>query len=282
MTAAGQTHIPSGSPYPPDQHPADHHFDWEHGRVIEALQLVLIANGRGCIETRVGGLIEIEAGAAFILLPGVWHRYRPDPATGWEESWIEIRGPIVDGLIRMGVCSAQAAVWRGALAAGIDSALAAVHALARTASPCFDPELAAQALGVLAIWARAGHDRPVQPRLLQAVVRAEHLLAERHAEPIDISALVKRLGVSYPHFRRAFRRHTGFAPWQYVLNLRLSRARRLLAASDIKLDALASQLGFSSAFHLSAAFKRAFGVSPDHWRRQLLRSRPGMKDFDSK
>ena len=29
---------------------------------------------------------KIAAGTCFFLFPGVWHRYRPDPASGWEES----------------------------------------------------------------------------------------------------------------------------------------------------------------------------------------------------
>jgi len=66
--------------------------------------------------------------------------------------------------------------------------------------------------------------------------------------------------------RRAFRAQTGFAPWQYVMHLRLTRARRLLASSDAKLDEVAARVGFSSGFHLSFAFKRAFGQSPDTWR----------------
>jgi AraC-like DNA-binding protein len=82
------------------------------------------------------------------------------------------------------------------------------------------------------------------------------------------------LGVAYSHFRRAFRQHTGFAPWQYMLHLRLAQARRLLASPDATIEDAAGRLGFSSAFHLSAAFKRTFGLAPSRWRRQLLKNQP--------
>ena len=84
-----------------------------------------------------------------------------------------------------------------------------------------------------------------------------------------LDALARRLGVAYSHFRRAFKQHTGYAPWQYVLSLRLAHARRALASTDCTLDEIAARLGFSSAFHFSAAFKRACGVAPSDWRRQL-------------
>jgi AraC-like DNA-binding protein len=89
---------------------------------------------------------------------------------------------------------------------------------------------------------------------------------------VNVEALARRLGVAYSHFRREFKGHTGFAPWQYVLHLRLSRARRMLAAGDATLDEIAARLGFSSAFHFSATFKQSCGVSPDVWRKRLSRS----------
>jgi transcriptional regulator GlxA family with amidase domain len=58
------------------------------------------------------------------------------------------------------------------------------------------------------------------------------------------------------------------------LYLRLSRAQRLLASSDATLEDIASRVGFSSAFHLSSAFKKAFRVSPQTWRQQLRDGAP--------
>jgi AraC-like DNA-binding protein len=230
----------------------------------------LITNGGGWFETHATGSREIHAGMAFALLPGTWHRYRPDEGRGWEESWLEVRGPLVDRLIGKGVFAAGEAVRAGALGAGMEAALEQVHARSRHGPPGFDAARAAAAYAVLAAWERAGrgHGRPV-PRLARAVAEAERFLAEHHAEPVNVRELAERLGVAYSHFRRAFKQHTGFAPWQYVLHLRLARARRLLAASDATLDEAAAQFGFNSGFHLSTMFKSAHGMSPQAWRQSL-------------
>ncbi|WP_158277320.1 AraC family transcriptional regulator [Opitutus sp. ER46] len=274
LTGAGRTCVPARSPYPPARHPADHDFTWEHGRVLEALQLVYIVEGSGIFESQATGRCHLEAGNAVALLPGVWHRYRPDPDTGWTESWAEIQGPLVNTLRRAGVFAATRAVRVIQPESGFEEALAAVHLRARVAEGSFDPELAAVAFGLLAAWEKAGRVQPARSRMLKAISAAERYLADQLSAPVNVQNLARQLGVGYSHFRRAFRAHTGFAPWQYVLHLRLSRARRLLAASDATLDEIASRLGFSSGFHLSSAFKRAYGSSPEHWRAELAASRP--------
>jgi len=281
LTAAGFTRIAPRVSYPPSRHPADHAFSWERGRVLEALQIVLITEGRGQLELRGAKLQTIEAGGAFIVLPKIWHRYRPDPATGWTESWLEAQGPVVDSLLAKGVFAVDSVVRPDAVAAGLDGALAAIHSIAREAGPGFDPELAARTFGVLAAWVRAGEARTEPTHVRRAVLAAERRLAEHYAEPVNVEALAAELGVAYSHFRRAFLKHTGFSPWKYVVHLRLSQARRLLAASDATLDDLASRLGFSSGFHLSSAFKQAYGASPDRWRRKM-QAGPGRAGADSR
>lgn len=269
VAASGTATVAPGQPYPPAQHPADHDFEWSRGRVLDAVQILLVTSGRGTFETRTLGAQTIGAGTAFVLLPGVWHRYRPDPKTGWSESWVELRGPTVDSLRSAGVLAIESAIRPGALAAGLDEALAALHARARQAGPGFEPELSALGLAVLAAWSRATQTAPARARMVRAVLQAEHYFAEHHTEAINVEQLARDLGVAYSHFRREFKEQTGFSPWNYVVQLRLSRARRLLASSDATLDDIAARLGFSSAFHLSTAFKQAYGLPPKRWRDQL-------------
>ena len=271
VTATGLARDKPGPRGPPLEHPADHQFDWQHGRILEAMQILLVTQGRGIFETRVTGPQKIDAGMAFLVLPKVWHRYRADAKTGWEVSWVEVQGPVVDALLCRGVFNASTAVRRDSWDGEFEEAFEMAHRCARTAMGGFMPELSAAAYRMLTICARTRNGRLHDSRIERAMREAERFLDEHHAEALDLRGLAKRLGVAYSYFRRAFGARTGFAPWQYVLHLRLSRARRMLASSDVKLEELALRLGFSSAFHFSASFKKAFGSSPDRWRRELWR-----------
>jgi AraC-like DNA-binding protein len=269
VTGAGVCRTPPGSPYPPHLHPEDHHLDWRKGRILDALQIVLITAGQGTLETRVLGKRPVSGGMAILVLPGMWHRYRPDSGTGWSESWVEIQSGGIDALRESGQLSPKSILCRGVLEAGLDDCLDTIHRRLRDAANASDLEVAGLALQALAICLRGTTARPSLTRIEQAVRDAERHF-ERNAErPINVERLAANLGVAYSHFRSEFRRQTGLTPWKYVVRLRLMRARRLLASSDAKLDEVAELVGFSSAFHLSRAFKQAYGDSPSVWRRQV-------------
>ncbi|TWT81529.1 HTH-type transcriptional activator Btr [Planctomycetes bacterium CA13] len=269
LSAAGFTRIPPQTPYPPNKHPDDHDLDWQHGRVIEALQVVLILEGSGLLETREVRERRVDAGMVFLILPNSWHRYRPNPQTGWVESWIEVRGPVVDKLLEEDTFPANSVLRRGGFDAGIEETLNRIHLRIGDDTAGSRPELAALALQVLAQCACIGTSPARLSNIQRAVHRAERYLSDHYREAIQMESLAAKFGVAYSHFRRAFRVHTGLSPWRYVIHLRLTRARVLMASSNATLDEIAAQTGFSSGFHLSSSFKQAYGLAPNAWRKSL-------------
>ncbi|MEX2044131.1 MAG: AraC family transcriptional regulator [Opitutus sp.] len=268
VPAGGRQVVRPGCSYPPDGHPADHHFRWETGRVLGSCQVVFISAGRGQFESRETGLRKVPAGSAILILPRVWHRYAPDPATGWTERWIELRGGIIDSLCARRTLDPGRAVIRIEDPEGMGTLIDAVHArLNRKLASASDPIRAALGLQVLAAVTQGAGTSAASRDITAKVVRGEQLLSETASRPPAMPQIARELGVAYSYFRREFKRHTGLSPYRYVQELRLEKARRLIGSSGESLQAIAEELGFASAFHLSAAFKKRFGQSPAHWRR---------------
>lgn len=266
MRAGGRiTHAP-GEDYPPAGHPADHAFEWERGRVLGAWQVVWIERGAGEFAAKRSGASEqVEAGDVLFLTPGQWHRYRPAVETGWREHWVELEGPVLVRLTETGLLPAQCGVLRGLNSVVLGAIIGTLHARFEAAGGA---ETAATGLGLLDVLAD-GHRRRERENtpLVRAVRRAERLLGERLSTTVDFPALAHELHVGYAGFRREFKRRTGLAPGQYLMRLRLERAQRLLGATPATLEVISVQVGFSSAFHLSAAFKARFGIAPAVWRK---------------
>ena len=268
VTGCGRQTCQAGSPYPPPGHPPDHHFNWENGRVLGACQIVLISDGRGLFESRATGLVEVAAGTALVVLPGVWHRYAPDPKTGWTEKWIEVQGPTPEALFGNGALSPARAVVTMERARELAALMDGIEGRLRVLAAGFDPEAAALALHALSLVVEAPRLREAPRPITSFVAQAEQLLMDSVDDPPAIPGLARELGVAYSYFRREFKRHTGLAPYQYVRRLRLEKARRMIGNSSDSLQTISERLGFASPYHLSAAFKKQFGQSPDHWRRR--------------
>ena len=267
VTAGGRVRTAPGAPYPPAGHPADHQLAWSEGRVLGAWQIVFIVSGRGRFESAATKPAEVSAGTAMLLFPGVWHRYAPDPATGWSERWIELRGPVLKRLQKTGLLSPAHPLRPLGKATDAEALFTRIHERLREPGSGFDPELSAWALQLLAQLHVATRRRAADAPMTRVIARAEQLLAERIETPPAMESLAKELGVAYSHFRRGFKTRTGLPPKQYLLRLRLEKARRLLGNTPDSIKTIADRLGFNSPFHLSAAFKKEFGVAPATWRR---------------
>jgi len=86
---------------------------------------------------------------------------------------------------------------------------------------------------------------------------------------LSLQTLANESGYSRVHFVRMFRAATGYSPHNYLLNLRLERARELLRNPSMSLIDIALDCGFSSHSHMSRLFHKLVGVTPSAYRRSL-------------
>lgn len=96
-------------------------------------------------------------------------------------------------------------------------------------------------------------------------------------EPFTIQSLSEMAQVSQTSFRRLFKAHTGKSPSNYIRELRMTSAARMLLTSNREIAEIGYQVGFSDANYFSRTFRQVFGVSPHQYRRisrgQAVRTR---------
>ena len=101
ITGAGKEVTKPGEAYPHAYHSSDYYFTWKNGRALAdwEYQLLYIRSGKGVIEFKRGKTLPVQSGTVIILHPGEWHRYRPDPETGWSEAYIGIGGEFLEHMV---------------------------------------------------------------------------------------------------------------------------------------------------------------------------------------
>jgi len=102
-------------------------------------------------------------------------------------------------------------------------------------------------------------------RILKRIVDKMRVLDDQ----LSLQSLAQESGYSRVHFVRMFRAATGRSPHNYLMNLRIERARELLSNPALSLTDIALDCGFSSHSHLTRVFRQFLGVTPSEYRRCL-------------
>lgn len=266
---AGYTLIPPGTVYPPGKHPDDHAFTWEEGRILPSYTLVYITRGGGRFESATAGSQQIKAGDAFVAFPGEWHRYRPDPDTGWDEYWVEFDGDHARHIMEQRDLSKSEPVLAVRQHEAIVGLFLDMTELIRQGQPGFEHIIATQAGQIVARMLAAHRHRGGDGDEAALIRRACVRILELQDREIDFGALAIELGLSQSGFRKKFRRVTGMPPGQYLQQLRLNRACEWLRHDRLTITEIAAQLGYESVFYFSRLFKRKLGMSPSGYRSEM-------------
>lgn len=99
--------------------------------------------------------------------------------------------------------------------------------------------------------------------------RIEHIIEEmsqRLGSAWTVASMAQTAGLSERRFRQVFPEITGAAPKRFYDRLRLQQAHELLQNGICNVGEAADQLGFSSPFHFSKAFRKEFGMPPSSFR----------------
>ena len=151
-----------------------------------------------------------------------------------------------------------------------DGALADLLVQAHVALEESEPRIAGETQflsAVAALFARHGDPRPRLPsvgREKSPVARAVEYMRENFDCDLAVADLANHAALSPFHFVRSFRKVTGLPPHAYLTQLRLNRARRLLAEGKPPTD-VALAVGFYDQSHLIKHFKRAYGITPGQY-----------------
>ncbi|MER7762752.1 AraC family transcriptional regulator [Streptomyces sp. NPDC097619] len=238
-------------------------------RTLDHHVAVVVSAGSGWFRRPDGGRTAVSAPALLWLTPGREHAYGADPVGGWDECFVDFAGPAAETYTELGYIEPDRPVVALGDAEGARAVVGRIARAAHRGNPLLEVETSAAVHELLVALRRARADAgPDGDPVLRALARDAFL-------PLSVAEHAARHGLSPAELRTLVRRASGCGPKDYLLGIRLGRAKELLAATDLPVAAVARRVGYGDPAYFSRLFTRRVGTAPVRFREQQGRAVPG-------
>lgn len=113
--------------------------------------------------------------------------------------------------------------------------------------------------------ARDFREQAVTGHTTAAIERTIEYMVNHYKEAITLEQLAVMAGLSPSHYSRLFKRYTSHSPIDYLVHVRMDRAKELLLLSDYRLKAVARSVGYQDEYYFSRLFKKITGIAPSEY-----------------
>ncbi|AJC59081.1 MULTISPECIES: AraC family transcriptional regulator [Streptomyces] len=238
-------------------------------RTLDHHVAVVISAGRGWLTTPDGHRRTVTAPALLWLLPDVPHHYGADPDTGWDESFVDFTGPAAATYTELGYIDPHQPLVPLTDTGPARTAIGRIARAARRGNPLLDVETAAAVHELLVALRRARADTDADGEPVLAALARDAFLS------LSVAEHAARHGMTPAALRTAVRRGAGCSPKDYLLGIRLGRAKELLVATELPVAAVARRVGYDDPAYFSRLFTRRVGLAPARFRERQNRRVPG-------
>lgn len=267
VNTVGFQPIAPHSLYPSTEHPKNYYFNPDRGRVLSEYQIVYISKGKGFFSSSSTKKTTISKGQAILLFPGQWHTYQPLKETGWNEYYIGFKGSIIDNIVANGFISSENQILDVGVNEDLVSLFSTAIKVAKEDKRAAQQSLAGIVFNILGAILSLAQNKNLESReSAQIIERSKIIMIENIHKDIDIQGIAANLGTSYSWFRKVFKEFTGYAPAQYFQELKLRKAKELLAETNSTIKEIAYELNFSSYEYFLSFFRKRVGFTPTEYR----------------
>lgn len=264
IKCVGYEKIGKGEKYPTDRHLAAYDFSPSIGRVLQEYQIVYITEGEGTFQSASVPETKITHGTMFLLFPGEWHTYKPDPKIGWSQMWIGFKGVNMEMRTANGFLSKNSPIFNVGVHEDVIKLFMEAITVAEQERAHYQIMLAGivnHLLGVMYTYDRNEYFNKNE-EMVNRINKARMIMLDKIESTVTIQEIAQELGMSYSSFRKQFKEYTGLSPASYFQDIKLQRAVELLRYTNMTIKEIAYLLNFESPDYFSTQFKKKMGKRP--------------------
>ncbi|MDG6099934.1 helix-turn-helix domain-containing protein [Alteromonas sp. ZYF713] len=245
---------------------APYHYVAREKGVNQAI-LLFCLKGKG--EIKLDNItFNVEEGCAVIIPPYVSHLYQADEKNPWSLFWIHFDGHQVTKMLEQLEVDVLKPLLYVASSQVVRQAFEDVYACLNynhSESGLF--AMHAEFLRLLSRIKLEHSSSRAKSQRKQDGITASIQFMENHLDmAIPLSDLAAQAGWSVAHFSKLFRDRTNQSPTAYFIQLKIRRACDQLYQTNLSVQEIAEQLGYSDPYYFSRIFKRVQGISPIKYR----------------
>lgn len=250
-----------------EQTKANYAFSGNNTRDQYVLHLVL--KGSGVFTSAGKKFAKLKAGDLFLLPRSVPCFYQADAKDPWEYLWIGFSSTSFEDILVNSKLYPDFYLKNVKNSKFSQELLAFYDKLHQT--PTLPEQLQLQS-DFLALLSTFLQEYPANKAVSQSTasrtfVQTRDHLQKTYTTGINISDLCAQLHLSRSYLYTLFKRYLNQTPQQYLTDLRITHAKKLLIETTDPIDSISSQVGYKDAFTFSKAFKRKTAYSPLEYRK---------------
>lgn len=257
-----------------------HQFGWERCEPLQSFGpyrrnhflFHYVSKGKGYFKIDISPYesyeFTIKQNEGFLIYPNLITSYYADEQDPWEYSWIEFSGLLIKEILNLSGLREKSPIYQArtvkeskALETSImdivdNSDKTTLHLIGKA-------YIFLDTLCETSIKHIQKSDKSLQDYYISEAI---NYISRHYSEPISVEDISSACGLNSSYFSKLFKKVIGVSPHSFLIDYRMKKAKTLLENSNLLINEISEQIGYSNQLAFSKAFRNINKCSPTEWR----------------